>query len=70
MSIDRDEMWQNFAAHPCTAQLRAHLAKIKIRALVSLRGAAAESPDAAVRGYAEQLTQIEHFELVLEGKMR
>ena len=70
MSPDRDEMWLNFAGHPCTSQLRAQLGKLKVQALVNLRGAAAQSPDPAVRGFAEALTQLEHFELMIEGKLR
>jgi hypothetical protein len=70
MSFDNDEMWQNFAGHPCTGQLLSQLAKMKLQALVNLRGAAAQSPDPEVRGFAEQLRQIEHFELMIEGKLR
>ena len=70
MSFDRDELWQNYAAHPCTGQLRAQIEKMKIQALVNLRGAAAESLDPAVRGWAEGLRLLEQFELMIEGKLR
>jgi hypothetical protein len=60
MSFDGDEMWMNFANHPCTGQLLSALAKQKLQALVNLRGAALVSEDAEVRGWAEALRRIEH----------
>lgn len=70
MSFDRDEMWMNFAGHPCTGQLLASLAKQKQNALINLKGAAAVSEDPEVRGFAEALKRIEQFELMIEGKMK
>lgn len=70
MSFDNDEMWMNFANHPCTGQLLAALGKQKIQALVNLRGAALVSEDAEVRGWAEALRKIEQFETMIEGKLR
>jgi len=70
MSFDRDEMWMNFAAHPCTGQLLGQLEKQKQQALVNLRGAAAVSEDPEVRGFAEALKRIEQFEHMIEGKLR
>jgi hypothetical protein len=70
MSLGGDEMWMNFATHPCTGQLLAALSKQKLHALVSLRGAALASADAEVRGWAEALRKIEQFETMIEGKLR
>jgi hypothetical protein len=70
MSLDRDEMWMNFAAHPCTGQLLNSLAKQKAQALLNLRGAASVSLDPEVRGFAEALRRIEQFETMIEGKLR
>lgn len=70
MSFDPDEMWMNYAAHPCTAKILSNLAKQKVQALVNLRGAASASADPEVRGFAEALTRIEQFEKMVEGKIK
>jgi len=70
MSFDRDEMWMNFAAHPCTEMLRTALAKQKAHALTNLRGAAQVSLDPEVRGFAEALKKIEQFESMIKGKTK
>jgi hypothetical protein len=70
MSFDKDEMWANFANHPCTGQLLSALQKQKATALINLRGVAIASLDPEVRGWAEALKRIEEFETMIEGKLR